>query len=137
LNEYVSLVLIISALIVIIGFLGNYFFERTGLPDMLFLIILGIVFGPVLRVFDPTVVGGLAPYIAALALVYILFDGGMRMDISQVLSHSPRAVLLAVLTFLFSLFAVALFMVLLFKVCLMVSCLEAFMAEVALLWWFH
>jgi cell volume regulation protein A len=77
---------------------------------MLFLIILGIVFGPILRFFDPSVVGNLAPYISALALAFILFDGGMRMDIYQVFSHSPRAVLLAVLAFLFSFFVVAFFM---------------------------
>jgi cell volume regulation protein A len=116
LNEYVTLALIVSALIILIGFLGNYLFERTGLPDMLFLIILGIIFGPVLRVFDPSVITGMAPYIAALALVFILFDGGMRMNIYQVFSNSPRAVLLAVLGFLLSTLVVALFMVLLFGV---------------------
>ncbi len=116
LDDYVSLALIISALIIVIGFLGNYLFERTGLPDMLFLIVLGIVFGPILRVFDPSAVGNLAPYIAALALAFILFDGGMRMDIYQVFSHSPRAVLLAVLTFLFSLLVVAIFMIFFSKV---------------------
>jgi cell volume regulation protein A len=108
----IALALLISALVIVIGFLGNYLFERTGLPDMLFLIILGIVVGPVLRVFDPSAVTDLAPYIAALALAFILFDGGIRMDLRQVLSHSPRAVLLAVLGFLFSVFVVTLFMVL-------------------------
>jgi cell volume regulation protein A len=114
----VALALLISAFIIVIGFLGNYLFERTGLPDMLFLIILGIVFGPVLRVFDSSAVMGLAPYIAALALAFILFDGGMRMDLRQVLSHSPRAILLAVLGFLFSVFVVASFMILFFGVSL-------------------
>jgi len=106
----VSLALIVSALIIVIGFLGNYLFERTGLPDMLFLIILGMVFGPILNVLDPEIVA-LSPYIAALALIFILFDSGMRMDISQVFSHSPRAALLAVLSFLFSFFTVATLMI--------------------------
>jgi cell volume regulation protein A len=112
----VSLALLISALIIVIGFLGNYFFKRTGLPDMLFLIIIGIIVGPVLRLFEPSVVMGLAPYIAALALVFILFDGGMSLNIRQALSHSPRAVLLAVTGFTFSTLVVALFMVLFFNV---------------------
>ena len=43
---------------------------------MLFLIIIGVIFGPVLKVFEPSVVVGLAPYITALALVFFLFDGG-------------------------------------------------------------
>jgi cell volume regulation protein A len=112
----VSLALLISALIIVIGFLGNYFFKRTGLPDMLFLIIIGVLVGPILKLFEPSIVMGLAPYIAALALVFILFDGGMSLNIRQVLSHSPRAVLLAVLGFIFSMLGVALLMILLYRV---------------------
>lgn len=101
--------LIVSALIIVIGFLSNYLFERTRLPDMLFLITLGYVVGPLLRLFDPSIIT-LAPYLAALALVFILFDGGMHMNIRQVLSESPRAILLAVLGFLLSSVVVTLFM---------------------------
>jgi cell volume regulation protein A len=107
--DLVSLALIVSALIIVIGFLGNYLFEKKGVPDMLFLIFLGIAVGPVLHIFDPAVVSGLAPYISALALVFILFDGGIRMGIRQVLSHSPRAVLLAVTGFILSMLVIAIF----------------------------
>jgi len=107
--DLVSLALIVSALIIVIGFLGNYLFEKKGVPDMLFLIFLGIAVGPVLHIFEPSVVSGLAPYISALALVFILFDGGIRMGIRQVLSHSPRAVLLAVTGFILSMLVVAIF----------------------------
>jgi NhaP-type Na+/H+ or K+/H+ antiporter len=96
------------------GFLANYLFKRTGLPDMLILIFLGAVFGPILRVFDPTAVQRFAPYIAALALAYILFDGGMRLSIRKVISQSPRALLLALLGFVFSMLGTATFMVLVF-----------------------
>jgi cell volume regulation protein A len=112
----VTLTLLISALIIVIGFLGNYFFSRTGLPDMLFLITIGVFLGPVLKVFEPSVVAGLAPYIAALALVFILLDGGISLSIRQVLSHSPRAILLALTGFLFSMLAVASFMVPFYKI---------------------
>jgi len=93
-----------------IGFLGNYLFKRTGIPDMLFLIGLGILFGPILGIFDPASVISLAPYIAALSLIIILFDGGLRMSIHEVVSESPRAALLATLGFVFALVTVAFFM---------------------------
>jgi cell volume regulation protein A len=96
------------------GFLANYLFKRTGLPDMLILIFLGAIFGPILRVFDPTAVQRFAPYIAALALAYILFDGGMGLSIKKVISQSPRALLLALLGFVFSMLGTAAFMVLVF-----------------------
>jgi cell volume regulation protein A len=93
----------------VIGFLGNYLFKRTGLPDMLYLIALGIVFGPILGVFDPASIMSLAPYIAALSLVIILFDGGLRMNIYQVFSGSSRAALLSVMGFVFTLVIITLF----------------------------
>ncbi len=106
----VAQALLVSALVIVIGFLGNALFERTGLPDMLFLIVLGYLVGPLLRLFDPSSVAALAPYLAALALVFILFDGGMHMDFRQAISDSPRAVLLSVLGFFFSLLITAAFM---------------------------
>jgi cell volume regulation protein A len=54
--DVVIVALTISALIVLIGFAGNIFFKKTGLPDMLVLIFLGALFGPVLGVFDSTAI---------------------------------------------------------------------------------
>jgi len=113
--DSVSIALIISAAIVLIGFLANILFERTGLPDMLILILLGAIFGPILGIFDPEAIKSFAPFIAALALAYILFDGGMGLNIKRVLINSPRAVLLALLTVTFSVSVVGLFMTVVFQ----------------------
>jgi cell volume regulation protein A len=109
--DSVSIVLIVSALIILIGFLANHLFNKTGFPDMLILIFIGAIFGPILGIFDPSSVKTFAPYVAALALSYIIFDGGMGLNIKQVLYNSPKAVLLAFLGFIFSLLGVAAFMV--------------------------
>ncbi len=108
-NEIVTLALITASVIIVIGFLGNYLFKKTGIPDMLFLMALGILFGPILGVFDSASVMNLAPYIAALSLVIILFDGGLSMGISEVFSESLRATLLSIIGFVFALVTVTLF----------------------------
>ncbi len=77
---------------------------------MLILILLGAVFGPVLGIFAPEAIKSFAPYIAALALSFIIFDGGMGLNIKQVLYNSPKAILLAILGFVFSMLGVAAFM---------------------------
>jgi cell volume regulation protein A len=82
---------------------------------MLILILLGALFGPVLGIFDPTIIQSFAPYIAALALAYILFDGGMGLNIRQVVSNSPKALLLAVSGFAISTVATAVFMMAVFN----------------------
>jgi len=106
----VTLALILGGSIIVIGFLGNYLFERTGFPDMLWLIVLGILVGPVAGLVNADSIMGLAPYLAALALVFILFDGGMAMNIYRVFSESPRAAVLAVAGFAMSVIVTTLFM---------------------------
>ncbi len=108
-----TLALILSGGIIVIGFLGNYLFERSGFPDMLFLIILGLLIGPVTGLVSAESIMGFAPYLAALALVFILFDGGMAMNIYRVFSESPRATVLAVSGFAISVAITSLFMMLL------------------------
>lgn len=106
----VTLALILAGSIIVIGFLSNYLFERKGFPDMLILIVLGMLFGPVFGLVDATTIMGLAPYLAALALVFILFDGGMAMNIYRVFAESPRAAILAIFGFSLSVIATTLFM---------------------------
>lgn len=106
----VTLALVLGGSIVVIGFLSNYLFERTGFPDMLIIIILGLLLGPITGLVDAASIASLAPYLAALALVFILFDGGMAMNIYRVFSESPRATILAITGFVMSVFATTLFM---------------------------
>jgi len=110
LMDPVTLALILGGSIIVIGFLGNYLFERTGFPDMLWLIVLGLLLGPMTGLVDASSIMGLAPYLAALALVFILFDGGMAMNIYRVFSESPRAMILAGAGFAMSVTATTLFM---------------------------
>jgi cell volume regulation protein A len=107
----VTLALILSGAIIVIGFLGNYVFERTGFPDMLILITLGMLLGPLTGIVNVESIMGLAPYLATLALVFILFDGGMAMNIYRVFSESPRAAVLAMVGFAFSVFAITLVLI--------------------------
>jgi cell volume regulation protein A len=106
----VTLALILGGSIIVIGFLGNYLFERTGFPDMLWLIVLGLLLGPLTGLVNANSIMDLAPYLAALALVFILFDGGMVMNIYRVFSESPRAIVLAGTGFAISVTATTLFM---------------------------
>lgn len=106
----ITIALILAGSIIIIGFLGNYVFERTSIPDMILLIILGIIIGPLSGLVNAASIMSLAPYLAALALVYILFDGGMAMNIYRVFAESPRAAILAVVGFGLSVIVTTLFM---------------------------
>lgn len=114
--DFTAVALIVGGLIVLIGFLANYLFNKTGVPDMLILIFIGIVCGPLLGIFDQATIKGFAPFISAVALTYILFDGGMNLDIKSILTNSPKGILLGVLGFISSVISVTAFTVFLFNV---------------------
>lgn len=69
---------------------------------MLILISIGVVCGPLLGIFNQTTLMKFAPFISAVALTYILFDGGMNLDIKSILINGPKGILLGVLGFVSS-----------------------------------
>jgi cell volume regulation protein A len=65
----------IIGLIIVIGYIGAIFFKRTKIPDMLMLMFLGLLLGPVTGIIDTGFLGEFSSYIAALALIIIMFEG--------------------------------------------------------------
>lgn len=100
---------ILLASIIIIGFLGNLFFERTSLPDALWLIFFGVIIGPVLSLVDREALSQNIPIFASLALIIILFDSGLNSDMIKLVKHSSRAVILTFSAFILSVFSAAAF----------------------------
>ena len=96
-----AITFILAAVMLLIGFLADTFFRKTGFPDVLFLLILGIIFGPVLGIISKNDLVPITPYLIELSLMMILFYGGMEMDLSKVLKQSGRATVLAVTYFVF------------------------------------
>lgn len=103
----VEIIFLIIASIIGIGFASNYTFKRTKIPDVLFLMLLGIVLGPLTGILSQEMFVDAIPFVSAIALMIILFDGGLGFDIYRVIKEVPRAVLLAILSFSFSAISIA------------------------------
>jgi len=95
----VALFLVTIASIFLIGALGEIVFKRTGVPDVIWLLVAGIVFGPVTGTVTAEDLGAIAPFFGAFALVVVLFNGGTQLDLPQIMRAAPRSSVLAVLTF--------------------------------------
>lgn len=104
----VTLFLVCLAAIFLIGTFGEVVFSRTKVPDVIWLILVGIVLGPVLGLVSRAELLSIAPYFSALTLVFVLFEGGCRLDLVQLYRATPRSVLLSVLCFALSTLAVML-----------------------------
>ena len=74
--------------IIAIGFAAGLIFDRTRVPDLLILIFLGVLLGPVSTAFfgvsfvPSNVLEFLTPYFTAVALMIILFDGGLNLRLT-------------------------------------------------------
>ncbi len=90
----VATLFLATAVLTFVGFAAGRLFQRTRIPDVLLLLGLGLLVGPVNRwavahgtgssqladALNPHLLAAVAPYIAGLALVVLLFDAGMEMD---------------------------------------------------------
>jgi cell volume regulation protein A len=95
----VALFLLSIAGIFLVGVTGEVLFRRTGVPDVVWLVLAGILLGPVSGAVPRESLAAMAPYFAALTLVVILFEGGIRLRLREVSRAAPRSGVLALLTF--------------------------------------
>ena len=98
--------LLVAAIIIFLGVTGEAFFKRTGIPDIAFLMILGVIVGPVFGIVPTDIVIEVVPYFAAIALIIIMFDGGLNLDIRNIIRTAHYALLLSVLGFVTSVIVV-------------------------------
>jgi len=95
-------VLLAAGVTIFLGVAGEAFFKKTGIPDIAFLMVLGVIIGPVLGIIQTDTVLEIVPYFAALALIIIMFDGGLNLDIKQIMKIAHFALVLAILGFILS-----------------------------------
>jgi len=77
-----------STTILVIGFMVFFAhflslqFRKTNIPDVLVLMLVGIVIGPLLGIVSPTDFGKIGSLIATIALVVILFESGTTLNLA-------------------------------------------------------
>lgn len=86
--------------IIFLGIVGSLTFDQTGLPEPLILMLIGMLIGPMLGWVDGDQMAAAAPYFGTLALILILFEGGMSLEIDKILSGFAQATLLMTGSFL-------------------------------------
>jgi len=101
--------------IIFIGFFGNLIFSRYRIPDVLILVALGMIIGPDLLggVFNLVTrdtlatIADLRDLLLTGALVLIIFDGGLNLNIRSVIESMKLATFTTVLTLVSEMFLVA------------------------------
>lgn len=87
------------AFLFFLGHALSWFFSKTKIPDLLILVILGYLLGPVLGVLDSSDFGKVGGIISTLALIVILYEGGLNLSTRDLLTSSLPAAGLSLLGF--------------------------------------
>lgn len=79
-----SIIIILIGLFIFWGHYLNGVFDRKSIPDVLGLMVIGIILGPVLHLVKPSDFGTFGPLFSNLVLIFILFESGTDLKISEV-----------------------------------------------------
>jgi len=107
--------ILILGIIILVGFVGNLLFNKTRIPESVFLMIIGILLGPIFNLVDGKFFLDNAPFLISLALVIVLLDSGLGLNVSKTLKYAPITLLFTILVMLCTVVAVTLVTVIFFK----------------------
>lgn len=99
---------IFLGLLIFCAHLFNAWFSRRRIPDVLLLMVIGIVVGPVLGLVTPDKLAGAGPVLASLTVLFILFDSGIDMRLDTVRRYWSGVVQVTLYSFLASMTTVTL-----------------------------
>lgn len=114
-NELLALI----GCIIIAGFFGNLLFRISRIPAVVLLMGIGMLVGPVFHLVNGETLFEVAPFFGKVALLIILFSGGLGLNLKLVVEQAGKAALLAFLGFGLSLLFV-------FLICRYVMEMEVF-----------
>ena len=90
----------------------NFIFKKTYIPDVLVLIIFGIVLGPIFHIIQPQDFGRIGQVITTIALVVILFESGCSLDFKVLVNSFKTSGYLTLLSFVITTLIVLTFSIL-------------------------
>jgi len=90
------------AALLILAVVANRLSRLTHVPDIVVLLLLGIGLGPVTHRINPEIFQHAIGWVGMLALILILFEGGLELRLTEVLRNLPGALLLSGVCFALS-----------------------------------
>ncbi len=88
--------------LLVIAFTANRLFSWTRVPDVVVLMAAGVVLGPLLHLAKPAQFVEITHAFGTLALLLILFEGGLELNIRETIRHFPGGLVFGVLSYGFT-----------------------------------
>ena len=85
--------------LLVLAFVANRLFQTTRVPDVVVLMATGVIIGPLLHWVRAEQFQNVTSAFGTLALILILFGGGLELNLRETVQHFPGGLLLAVLAY--------------------------------------
>ncbi|MCD6444753.1 cation:proton antiporter [Candidatus Bathyarchaeota archaeon] len=92
-------ILILVSSTIFLSYVSGIFYSKTKIPDIIWVLGLGILLGPVLGFFEKESFLALSPLMSVVALCIILFDTGINMDLVVLVRSMVKSIGLFLATF--------------------------------------
>lgn len=107
-SDRTGLIIAIMGLLVFAAHLFTEIFSRKRIPDVLMLMAIGLVIGPILHWVSPDALGGVAKVFTTVTLVIILFESGTKLHFNTLLNSIKGTIKLTTINFFVTMGIVAL-----------------------------
>ena len=102
----IELIFLVVGFILFVGFFGDVFFDKTKIPSILWLMLIGITLGPITGLADASKFEEGATIFTTFALVYLLFEAGLNADLKRFYAAAPQGLRLSIISFILSFAAI-------------------------------
>src|SRR5580704_13652029 len=93
--------------LLVLAFVANRLVRYTHIPDVLILMATAVIIGPALHWVNPDIFRGATQGFGSLALVLILFEGGLDLKLREILKHFGPGFFLSIFSYVLSMAAIA------------------------------
>jgi len=106
---------LIMSMVILIGFAGRLIREKTKIPEALFLIVFGLILGPISGIVPGKEMLELVPFVSTAAMVSILIESGIEFKISKLTGALGTATVFTLLVAVITTVIVTCFLVIFFS----------------------
>ena len=103
----ISISILAVGALVFLAHLFSALFEKTRIPDVLPLLFIGLIAGPILHIIPSEAFGAIGPVFTVIALIVILFYTGLEMDLSDLRNSAATGLTVTAINFAASVAAIA------------------------------
>ena len=101
-----NIIVILISLTLFLAYISGILYSLSGVPDIVWMIGFGILFGPVLGFFKVETISNLIPFVVVMALNLLMFEAGLSVDLKTFRESLEKSGYLGVITFTLTVFVV-------------------------------